>query len=443
MSSTAERILRVGVIRSGKIIEERLVGKRDHFTVGRDAGNTIVVPDATFPATLAIFEHRLNQYHLLFTEQMNGGVRVGNSDVDFSALRQQGLAKRRENVFVFPLTDSSKGKLSIGEVTLLFQLVPPPPEPVQTELPPNIRGSPFQTIDRLFWGIMAASLLFHFSGAACIAMSPKLQERELSLEELPDRFAKVFIPPKVDNGHVKDKPKPPGEEKKKDEKKEESAIRKVDHPGGDAASRKAAIATKVASKGLLKILGSQGNGGGSALADVLGSSTGSGDIATALAGAAGVGVAAQNSIGTGGPKGAASGSVTGIGVVGTSGGGKVSLAAKGDAAISGHVKDYAPEIESTDVDREALARYVRQRLKAIQICYERELKRNPSLKGRVVVRFIISRSGRPEQIDIEENSLNNDAVGSCIRAVIRGWSFPFRPADDVSVAYPFLFSPAS
>jgi len=27
--------------------------------------------------------------------------------------------------------------------------------------------------------------------------------------------------------------------------------------------------------------------------------------------------------------------------------------------------------------------------------------------------------------------------------VIRGWIFPFKPSDNVAVAYPFLFSPAS
>ena len=72
-----------------------------------------------------------------------------------------------------------------------------------------------------------------------------------------------------------------------------------------------------------------------------------------------------------------------------------------------------------------------------------ELKRNPSLKGKVVVRFNITTSGRTSEIEIEENTLGNEAVGSCIRTVIRGWVFPFKPPTDVPVAYPFVFSPAS
>jgi TonB family protein len=82
-------------------------------------------------------------------------------------------------------------------------------------------------------------------------------------------------------------------------------------------------------------------------------------------------------------------------------------------------------------------------LKAIQNCYEKELKRNPSLKGKVVVRFSITPSGRSGDIEVEENTLGNEGVASCIRTVIRGWIFPFKPTDNVAVAYPFLFSPAS
>jgi TonB family protein len=85
---------------------------------------------------------------------------------------------------------------------------------------------------------------------------------------------------------------------------------------------------------------------------------------------------------------------------------------------------------------------VKARLKAIQHCYEKELKRNPSLKGKVVVRFSIMPSGRTGDIEIEENTLGNDAVGACIRTAIRGWTFPFKPDDEVPVAYPFVFSPA-
>jgi outer membrane biosynthesis protein TonB len=155
-----------------------------------------------------------------------------------------------------------------------------------------------------------------------------------------------------------------------------------------------------------------------------------------------VGVATSDAL-AGGPKGAASGSAAGIGDLGTSGGGNVALAEKGNATVRGGVSMQAPEVESSDVDREKLAAYVRGRKGAIQQCYEKELKRNPSLKGKVVVRFNITPAGRTSEIDIEENTLGNEAVASCIKTTIRGWVFPFKPDSDVPVAYPFVFAPAS
>src|SRR5262249_55131894 len=228
-------------------------------------------------------------------------------------------------------------------------------------------------------------------------------------------------------------------EKKEAKKEENVKVRKGSDPG-----RRAEVQQRVASKGLLKILGSAGAGGGGAFADVLGPSTGTGEIASALAGASGGGVATADSLGKGGVrKGGKAGAVAGIGEVGTSGGGNVNLGSKGDARVSGQVRDATPDVESSDVDREKLAHYVRQRLKAMQGCYERELKRNPRLKGKIVVRFSILPSGRSGEIDFEQDSLGNEVVSSCIRSVIRGWVFPFKPSDAVSVAYPFVFSPAS
>jgi TonB family protein len=166
-------------------------------------------------------------------------------------------------------------------------------------------------------------------------------------------------------------------------------------------------------------------------------------VATALSGASGVGVATAEALAAGGPKGGSAGSTADIGSLGTSGGGNVNLGEKAAAAVRGGVQMQAPEVESKAVDREKLAGFVRARKSAIQACYERELKRNPSLKGRVVVRFTITTQGTTAEIEIEENTLGNDAVAACIRTVIRGWRFPFKPDDDVPVAYPFVFAPAS
>lgn len=433
------KILRVALIQGAKITEDRSVKKRVNVTVGTDAKNTFVVPVSNLPSTFTLFELQNDKYHLVFTEAMDGKVKVGDSDLSFSALREQGLAKKRGDVYVMPLSEANKGKVGIGDVSLLFQFVAPPPEPLKSELPPNIKGGFWKSMDQMFFLILGCSLAVHFSGATFIACQPMPVEQELALEEQLDRFAaamKLPEPPKKEEKKTEEK-----SADKEDKKKDDADKKKKEDKPVSAEAKQEQIKKAVASKGLLKILGSSGAGMG-AFEDVLGNSTGGQDIANALSGASGVGIATADSV-AGGQKGGAAGSAAGIGDLGTSGGGNVNIGNKGDTAIRGRVQDAAAEVESGEVDRNALAKYVKQRLAAITGCYERELKRNPSLKGKVVVRFTIGTSGRVTEIDIEENSLANDAVGACIKAVIRGWVFPFKPESDVPVAYPFVFSPAS
>lgn len=439
-----QKLLRVALIQGAKITEDRTLKKRASVSVGQNATNTIIVPVSNLPPSFTLFEAVNEQYSLVFTSAMDGKVSVSGQELSLAEAISRGIAKQRKDVYVIPLNEGSKGRVTLGEVSLLFQFVTPPPEAPKPVLPTEVRGSLLKQIDQFFFLVLAMSLVVHFSGATFIACQPVPEERELTLDELPDRFVKAMMPevkpppPKevADNGNEKK------DDKKDDKKDEVVADKKGEKPPTSPAENKAALQAKVAKSGLLKVIGSA-SGGAGAFEDVLGGSNGVGDVASALSGASGVGVATADSLAAGGPKGGTSGSAAGIGDLGTSGGGNVALTEKGTATVRGGVQMQAPEVESSDVDREKLAAYVRARKGAIQQCYEKELKRNPSLKGKVVVRFSITPSGRTSDIDVEENTLGNEAVASCIKTTIRGWVFPFKPDSEVPVAYPFVFAPAS
>lgn len=444
------KVLRVGLIQDGRIIEERYL-RRGELSVGQDKKNTLVLPLPGVPQSMPLFEHKGGQVSLVLSEEVEGRLVLEGKAYDFQQARS--LGQERGGVVVLSLSDGARGEVPLGPVRLFFQVTSEPLEPVRPVLPPNIRGSPWQSMDRLFLAILAGSLLLNSSLASLIIASERPPEPELELDQLDDRFARVLIPVKKDEparpqevaeaaGAKEDKPADKGS---KDEPAEDTPAPAA---GDDAAAqkRRAELAKKVAGKGLLKILGSAGGGGGGgAFSDVLGGSTGGGDIAAALAGSAGggVGVAgAADSVGAGGPRGGGSGTVAGIGNVGTKGGGNVDLGAKKEVAVAAAVREGTPEVDSSSVDRGALTRFIKSRLSAIRNCYEKELKRNPNLKGKITVRFTIQPTGRTSDIEIEENTLGNEAVASCIRTTIRTWVMPFKPDDEVPVSYPFLLSPA-
>jgi len=58
---------------------------------------------------------------------------------------------------------------------------------------------------------------------------------------------------------------------------------------------------------------------------------------------------------------------------------------------------------------------------AIQACYQRELRRNPDLKGKIVVRFTISPNGNVTHVELVSSTLNNERVERCVLSRIRRW----------------------
>ncbi len=73
-------------------------------------------------------------------------------------------------------------------------------------------------------------------------------------------------------------------------------------------------------------------------------------------------------------------------------------------------------------DAEAIQRVVASHKAAIQDCYRQELKKTPSLRGRVIVRITIHPDGYVTRAEIVGASLRDRAVLDCILSKIRQWS---------------------
>src|SRR5437867_2747785 len=109
-ASASAKILRLGVIHGGKIVEETLVRKRQPVTVGESSKNTLVLPSsAELGPSVKLFDIDAGSYALVFSENMQGRVSVDDNVLDFATLRQQGLARKRGDSFWLPLADKARG----------------------------------------------------------------------------------------------------------------------------------------------------------------------------------------------------------------------------------------------------------------------------------------------------------------------------------------------
>jgi outer membrane biosynthesis protein TonB len=92
-------------------------------------------------------------------------------------------------------------------------------------------------------------------------------------------------------------------------------------------------------------------------------------------------------------------------------------------------------------DGAVLQAFVRRRTTPIRVCYDRALKRDASLRGRVVVRFTIGTCG--EIADLALTGGHGRAapeLAACVTRAVKGWRLPFRPSEPVDVEYPFRFT---
>jgi outer membrane biosynthesis protein TonB len=273
--------------------------------------------------------------------------------------------------------------------------------------------------------------------------------RKPDIEEIPDRFVQMVIKSKP--------PEPPKETASKDDDKKDDD-KKVEKKAVSSASskpkkeisaeekaridaeRRARLAEQVRNTGILKLLGAKADGSGS-IADVLGKGDVDRDQEKAFQGVGGLTVATGDASlrgvksGTGGSGKVAN--ISGLRGAGSIAGGSTG-AGLTEKRVTGIVKSEAPAVDGA-LDPSLVSKEVRTRIGAIKACYERALKRNPNLSGKVKVRWTITAAGTVSAVEIEEDNLGDNEVSSCIKGLVSRWRFPAPSGGSVDVVYPFVF----
>ncbi|NIT37008.1 MAG: AgmX/PglI C-terminal domain-containing protein [candidate division Zixibacteria bacterium] len=86
-----------------------------------------------------------------------------------------------------------------------------------------------------------------------------------------------------------------------------------------------------------------------------------------------------------------------------------------------------------------IANIVNQRKSGIEYIYKKYLKTNPTMEGKIVVRFTIAASGAVTACSKVSSTMANPAMEQEVCTRIMTWRFPRIDAGDVTVVYPFVF----
>lgn len=454
-----KRHLRAGLYRGGKLVDDRWIDDQNPVTIGTSADATFTLVGAqrseNLPEEQTLFQFRNGRPVLHVVAGMDGELALdGIERRSLASLRSEGQSAETGDSWTLELPETVRGWVSVGDSVVFVQVAEKPAPPPPMPLPPSIRTGLLGAVEKSFVAILVVVLALEAVAIAVVHQRPDVDpDGPVSMENL-DRFAQIIMP-----DLPKDLPKPKEEEtkpsedalakaeearKEEERKKKDAEAQAQNDPERAAAAdseRRERLREEVRKQGLLQVIGATGGSG--SLANVFASSTGfSDDIGAALAGAGGVRLAT----GDDGPQrrgGGTGGEVVGIGDLGTAAGGGRSATLERKKVVPPQISidDGEFETESSSVSKESLGQYIRPRLRSVQQCYERELKRNPGLRGKIVVRFVITTAGRVGEVSIESNSMGDDNVAACISMTIKRWVFPIKPEDDAAVSFPFVFSP--
>ncbi len=454
------------------------------LTVGEDAKNTYIIPSVGIPEEFPLVSiEEDGTAHLSFTEEMKGTIRCRDKIYSVQELTSEKFVRKNGNSYVVALRRDDFAKLSIGTINFFILYVKPAPR----ILPPPMFDRDVLLI-RTFVGSAILLILFFVS----VNFIPK--PIPVTIDMVPERFAKIVIKKKpkipnqalsgtksVEGGSVmgeggrakgeegmagkkelpKDKPmaqvinpkngevvkKEPGTPKTVSAKPKEIPRKVVDSNAAKSVGLLKAFSKSGIKSDLKSLTNGTGEGGGfdefgKAVAGLRGKTLEEGGGAGGK-GLKGVGVGGGGTtIGIDGPstKGFGRGwSGDGIGE-GISGPGRLGI--KGEHAIS--IASENVQVLS-GLPKDVINAVVQKHRSEIRACYDAALRRNPNLRGKIVIAFTIQPNGIVSAASVKESTLGDRGLGGCITDRVKSWGFPQPEAPVVTEvsAYPFYLVPAN
>lgn len=429
-STAGERELRVAALRQGRLGDEVRHPRR--LRVGPTEKADVVV--AAEPRTL--FERRSDGWGLRLDGDLAGRVASGGPARSVAALRAEGLTWLR-------LAPDARGRLELGGVSILFQLVPPKPKAKRAPLPQSVRGG--FAIDWRFTSSLAsvATLVF--------GLLVGLESADWPVQ---DRGA---LPPFYDTVLTFEEPTPPPAPIADDEAtRSEDPVTEAPSDSSPAPSRSGPSRSssegqpsldqqQIARDAHNQVIGALGGLLEGSFGQLLEGAAPTGDLEEILGQVESVdraearndrfaqrdtrGSGADGSLGRWGDRGPREQSDEGGPLA--------------EDHVTGPTTDFGPfrPEEPAVFDDALVLRRLRGVKRRVQRCYEREVTRDPTLEGRVDVELEVHPAGNTSA-RVTRDGVGSRGLAECITSVTSSIRFPEGPeGGSVRYSFPFLFAP--
>lgn len=431
MASESAPWLRIALVRDDRIVDEHWISE-ESLIVGTDEHAHVLCPSF---ASRELFGWREGAWELALELVTEGRVGTSRGVCDVDALRGERVLRLHED---------ARGRVRVGDVTLLFEVRDRRVVTPRAPLPAAARGGLSTQIDVRFTAFVVASFTAFFGLAVALESSDfPVTTESIATERLARLvFSEPAPPPEPTERHEPT----PDDRARTPDATETTVVARADRTDRarsttTSASDRARIAEEASDAVQQLLLGARGLRGfadalaggapGTRAEDVLGDAT-TFEPATASASQ----LRARD--------GGGSGETGELGLIARR---AVSATEPTPTTTERTISDvrierFEPIGGSGDFDPAVVARAMRARLSAFRRCYEQVLRREPTLAGRWTVQLRITERGSVDLASIADRSTHSEPLESCVLdAARRVRVHPAPVGGSVTVAYPLVFAP--
>jgi hypothetical protein len=457
------KVLRLGVLEGSRIVEERIVraDEKAPVTIGTDPSCTIVIAGEAAPEKQALFVRESDRWTLALSAGLEGRVLIDSKVHAVAALAAQCSS--------IALDANTRGKVSLGATSVLFQFVEAPPVAPKPQLPRTIVRQPLRELDWRYNACLSGFMALAFIGMGYVeyGYDPEIEAMDIGEEARLVRVDSAPMSPEAmptEQQQAAAAPETPSRPSHQPSRATSNTRNQstAQHNGAtssetqaqrvNAAMNRAMSAADAAMTALNRsaewrdllhategprsaaamVANGQGLSDGSVEAlgtvgNVTNATDRPGIHRTAL-------VASNTPIGAntlGGPR-----RIDGPGEIATNTVVPVERPVSTRVTTSGPI---GPE-PGPGMPMNEIAAVFRRNLGAIQSCYTAGLRNNSGLRGRLEVEFTIGTSGRVVGTPSVSGLANGDDVHQCVAQRVRRYVFPqLREASDVM--FPVVLEP--
>ncbi|MBC8181655.1 TonB family protein [candidate division KSB1 bacterium] len=424
------------------------------FTVGQSGNNDLILYGTEYPKHHTLFAQKNGSYLVNIKPFISGEVTLGKSTLHINDLVKHDILPQKQNAYLLKLTQSKTGVINVGDTKIEFSFQ----HIVQKKQPAMVYRTPEYSWVRATSKSLVSDLLFKFIFLVVFVLNAfviyGLKDykvniaKKFDIEKMPERLAKFIVKPpeelftdesstsgaNLENAENADKSSP--------EKKAKSSNKSSNKRQGSSSRR----GNPAASAGLLGLIGGTGSSSKtSSIVDALvdkGLITQLDDI---LSGGTNLKVGKGNTkdkidpfdqlIGTGGIGGIDNifdDMVAEVPQVTLKKKAKVDLIKP--QRVSGSSEAMGQRSDQSIMD------VVLSRKGQMQYIFEKYLKRNPNLRGKISIQFTIAANGFVKSAKVIEATIDHPQFQRELLALIKRLKFPPIPSGELTTIFPFNFS---